>query len=79
MEKDDFCVSVIEARMADKLVPSAPVFRDVVDFVPNKDLAAATEGLIGGFPCQAACRVPSVGLSLCLCVCVSVRWTLCLT
>ena len=52
VELDDFCTSVIQARVADKMVPVAPLFRDVAQFVPDKGLRP--EGIIGGFPCQAA-------------------------
>lgn len=53
VECDDYCATVIECRQKDKFIEPAPLFQDVATFSPSGDLAALTEGLIGGFPCQA--------------------------
>ena len=54
VESDDYCATVIECRQTDKLIEPAPLFRDIATFVPSGDIAAMTEGLIGGFPCQTS-------------------------
>ena len=54
VERDEFCSSILLQRMEDKLLADAPLFRDVTDFKPDKEMADAVQGLVGGFPCQAA-------------------------
>lgn len=55
VEWDDYCQRVIAARIADGILPAAPIFGDIRAFTSD-GYAAAYTGLVdvitGGFPCQ---------------------------
>jgi DNA (cytosine-5)-methyltransferase 1 len=55
VEFNDYCQRVIAQRIADGILPNAPIFGDIRSFV-SEGYAAAYTGLVdvisGGFPCQ---------------------------
>jgi DNA (cytosine-5)-methyltransferase 1 len=55
VESNDYCQRVIAQRIADGILPNAPIFGDIRTFV-SEGYAAAYTGLVdvisGGFPCQ---------------------------
>ena len=50
---DEFCVSILRARMAEGFLPGGKIHRDVQTVEPED--ASSLDGLIGGFPCQVPC------------------------
>jgi DNA (cytosine-5)-methyltransferase 1 len=55
VEIEDYCQRVIKQRIADGLLPEAPIFSDIRAFI-SEGYAASYTGLVdvitGGFPCQ---------------------------
>lgn len=55
VEIDDYCQRVIKQRIADGLLPEAPIFSDIRAFI-SEGYAASYTGMVdvvtGGFPCQ---------------------------
>ena len=52
VEFDEFCQSILEARMADGCLPKCPIHGDVRTYsIEGK--AAQAEALLAGWPCQA--------------------------
>ena len=53
VENNAYCQAVIRARIQDKLAADAPIYSDVTSYTPTPDEQLA-DGVVGGFPCQAA-------------------------
>lgn len=55
VEYDDYCQRIIAARIADGILPDAPIFGDINAFI-SEGYADAYSGLVdvvsAGFPCQ---------------------------
>lgn len=55
VEIEDYCQRVIKQRIADGLLPEAPIFSDIRAFI-SEGYAASYTGMVdvvtGGFPCQ---------------------------
>lgn len=55
VEFNEYCQRVIAQRIADGILPNAPIFGDIRTFI-SEGYAAAYTGLVdclsGGFPCQ---------------------------
>lgn len=55
VEQNDYCQRVIAARIADRILPDAPIFGDVRAFIRD-GYAASYQGMVdvitAGFPCQ---------------------------
>ena len=54
VENNAFCRAALSARMGDHLLDRAPLVSDVETFTPDAAMAAACDGIIGGFPCQVS-------------------------
>lgn len=55
VEWDDYCQRVLAARIADGLIPSAPIFGDVREFVQSgaaEQYRGFADVVSAGFPCQ---------------------------
>jgi DNA (cytosine-5)-methyltransferase 1 len=55
VEWDDYCQRVLAARIADGLIPSAPIFGDVREFVQSgaaEQYRGFADVVTAGFPCQ---------------------------
>lgn len=53
VERDEFCVSVLKARMADNALPTCKICDDVTSYRPVGP-ALDAEVVTAGFPCQAS-------------------------
>ena len=55
VEQNDYCQRVIAARIADRILPDAPIFGDIRAFIRD-GYAASYQGMVdvltAGFPCQ---------------------------
>jgi DNA (cytosine-5)-methyltransferase 1 len=55
VEWDEYCQQVIAARIADGILPAAPIFTDVREFVQSgaaREYRGFADVVTGGFPCQ---------------------------
>lgn len=50
-EIDPYCQAVLLSRMANRLLPKAPIWDDV-STLPPRNFGACVDIIIGGFPCQ---------------------------
>ena len=52
VEQDRWCQQVLECRMSDGLLARCPIYDDVQTYHP---VPGSADGVLAGFPCQAAC------------------------